>query len=319
MDPALFERDVLAGPAVLDRVVETAALDELVAQANGRRIVLIGMGSSRFAAITAMVHLQARGLNVATEFASAGLRTPPARDVLAIGISASGSTPETLAALERHHGTSATAAITNAPEAEIAAVADVVVPLGAGVEEGGVACRSFACTLALLLAFVGRVGRGPDLRSGIRRGVEAQAGLVDDRERWLPDLVERVGNRRPLFTIAPAERISSALQGALMLREGPRIVAAGCETGDWLHVDVYLSKHAGYQAVLYGGTPYDDGILEWARQRQSAIAVVGPPIDGAALAIRHTAEGDPVASAVAETVVAELLAARMWLTSGDHE
>ena len=49
----------------------------------------------------------------------------------------------------------------------------------------------------------------------------------------------------PVYTIAPYERLSSALQSALMFREAPRIAADGCETGDWLHVDLYLTKHPG--------------------------------------------------------------------------
>ena len=54
-----------------------------------------------------------------------------------------------------------------------------------------------------------------------------------------------------MVTIAPAERIGTALQGALMVREGPRRGSDAGETGDWSHVDVYLTKTMDYRALLH--------------------------------------------------------------------
>lgn len=82
-------------------------------------------------------------------------------------------------------------------------------------------------------------------------------------------LLELVRDAHTTYAIAPAERQSSALPSALMLREGPRPAADACETGDWLHVAVYLSKHPGYTALLFTGSRYDEGVMEWARQRIS--------------------------------------------------
>jgi fructoselysine-6-P-deglycase FrlB-like protein len=156
MNPDGFLRDVLAEPEGLARVLDAygtanGPLAPLgAAPLDGRRVVLIGMGSSRFAALTAASHLRGRGVIAAAEYASTAAPTPPGADVLAIGISASGSTPETVEALERHRGTSRTVAITNAPDGPLGAVADAVLPLLAGPEEGGVACRTFQATLAVL-------------------------------------------------------------------------------------------------------------------------------------------------------------------------
>ena len=38
-----------------------------------------------------------------------------------------------------------------------------------------------------------------------------------------------------------------------MVREGPRRAADGCETGDWNHVDVYLTKTLDYRALMFTG------------------------------------------------------------------
>ena len=99
--------------------------------------------------------------------------------------------------------------------------------------------------------------------------------------------------------VAAAEK-ASALQGALMLREAPRIPADGCETGDWLHVDVYLSKHPGYRAVLLRGSRYDAGVLDWARQRSASIVAVGAPIEGAVQTIRYPGDDDALVRLLAE-------------------
>jgi hypothetical protein len=180
------------------------------------------------------------------------------------------------------------------------------VPLRAGVEEGGVACRTFQATLALLHLMGGVAA------DQLRPAVDAQATLLAARDDWLPPLLELLAGPRTTYAIAPAERISSALQSALMLREGPRVPADANETGDWLHVDVYLSKHAGYRALLFPGSRFDAGVMEWARERASSIVAVGAPVDGAALHIPFPGADDPLVASLVETTVAEIAAAEMW-------
>ncbi len=161
---------------------------------------------------------------------------------------------------QRHRGTSLTVAVTNDPEGPLAAVADVTLPLLAGIEE--------------------RRRRVPDLPGDARRPPAACRGghrreapqppssrwpsrppkhFAPPRRMAAPSSPMIVEAAQTTYLIAPAERLSSALQSALMLREGPRLPAAATETGDWLHVDVYLSKRPGYTALLFPGSRYDDG------------------------------------------------------------
>ena len=82
---------------------------------------------------------------------------------------------------------------------------------------------------------------------------EASAALINTTLDWLGVAAKLVG-QRAVHVLAPAERIGSAEQSALMLREVPRIRADACETGDWSHVDVYLSKLAGeHRACAHEG------------------------------------------------------------------
>ena len=168
--------------------------------------------------------------------------TPGGPGTLAIGISASGATSETIEALVRHRDAGfATVAITNGEDTAAGRRRGPHLPLLAGEEAGGVACRSFQHTLALLLALV-------DAERATRaapRSADATEELLERRGDWLPAAAAMLGDTGPRFLIAPEARIGAAEQGALMFREGPRLQADACETGDWLHVDVYLDEAAG--------------------------------------------------------------------------
>ena len=174
-----------------------------------------------------------------------------------------------------------------------------------GEEAGGIACRSYLLTHAVLQLLC---RAEPE---ALRAAVPALEAIIGSADAWLDPLVTLLDDG-PAYVIAPWERLSSALQGALMLREAPRIPADGCETGDWLHVDVYLSKHPGYRAILLRGSRYDDGVLDWARQRGSSITAVGAPIDGAAHVIRYPGDDDPLVQLLAENTVLELAACALW-------
>ena len=314
MKPDAFLRD-------LERVPE--ALRDLAASlddgdpwpAAGERIVMLGMGSSRFAAGVAATRLRASGLDAVAELASLEVGTPPGPGVLAVGISASGGTEETIEALARHRGSSRTVALTNRSGSAIERAADAVVPMLAGDEEGGVACRSFRHTLALLLALeASATGAGIDVvAAAVRRAAEASEDLLGRRDEWLPSVADMLGEGAATFAIAPAERLSSAEQAALMLREGPRRLADACESGDWLHVDVYLTKPLDYRALLFTGSRFDPQIMTWAADRGARVAAVGGAMDGADLEVRYRHDDDTSVALLAEVLVAELVAARWWL------
>jgi len=263
-----FLADVLSAPERLARTLDAYAgagspLDGL-ATAGVERVLMLGMGSSHFAALTVAAHLRAHGVDAVAELASTDLLPPPRAGTLAVGISASGTTPETVEALARYHGTTTTVAVTNTPGSALEGVANVTLPLFSGEEAGGVACVSFQATLAVLLLLCGRLTGSPGA-GDLAPAVGSSAALRTGREEWVGPVLELLDGAHTIYTIAPAERISSALQSALMFREGPRVAADATETGDWLHVDVYLTKRPGYRALLFAGSRFDDGVMEWAR------------------------------------------------------
>ncbi|HET6713655.1 MAG TPA: SIS domain-containing protein [Actinomycetota bacterium] len=313
MNPQAFLRDLERKPEMLRALADSLDAAELWPRRRPERIVMIGMGSSRFAAGVAATRMRAAGVDAVGEYASLEVGTPPGDGVLAIGISASGATEETIEALARHGGSSTTVALTNRSGSAIERAADAVVPMLAGDEDGGVACRSFQHTLALLLALEASTAGGGDVAGAVRRAAEASEDLLERRDTWLPGVGDLLAEGPATFTIAPAERLSSAEQGALMLREGPRRTAGACEAGDWLHVDVYLTKPLDYRALLFAGSRSDPAIIAWMRDRGSRVVAVGGDVDGVDRTVRYRHDGNPDAALLTEVLVAELVAARWWL------
>ena len=313
-DPAAFLADVLGEPETLAGLLDAyEAPDgplERLGELGARRVVFVGMGSSRFAALAACSLLRAGGLDAAVEYASSEAATPPSRELLVVAISSSGSTAETVEAARRHAGAGRVLAITNDPAGPLAEAADAALPLLAGEERGGIACRTYQATVAVLLLLAGKLLGGP-AAAELRPAVEAVRALADTRERWLGPALDVLGGG-PVYTLAPAERLSSAEQAALMFREAPRIAAEACETGDWLHVDVYLSRRPGYRALLFPGSRFDAGVFDWLERRSGAVVAIGRPSPRAAFRIPYPHAGEPYVDLLVETSAAELLAAELW-------
>jgi hypothetical protein len=112
--------------------------------------------------------------------------------------------------------------------------------------------------------------------------------------------------------VAPAHRLSSAQQSALMLREGPRRAAVACETGDWSHVDVYLTKTLDYRMLLLAGSPWQAELLRWTRERDATVVAVGEDVADARATVRYRHDEDDDVRLLSEVLVAELVAADLW-------
>ncbi|MGN9838658.1 SIS domain-containing protein [Nonomuraea sp. H19] len=317
MNPELYLADLESKPAALAGLADAlTAEDPFQRLPEGiSRVLFLGMGSSRYAAGVAALRLRAAGVDAYADYASAAATYPSSKDTLVVPISATGASRETLDAVERHAGgPSVVAALTNAPGSPLAEAADLVIDMRAGEERGGVACRTFQHTLALLLALEARLtGAETGVPALIRRSAEATADLLDRRDEWLPLVMELLDGPHGVYTIAPAERLSSAEQSALMFREGPRRPADACESGDWSHVDVYLTKTLDYRALLFPGSRYDAQAMDWVRQRGSTVVTVGPEVKDATAAIRYAFDDEPDVALLTETLVAELVAAYWWM------
>lgn len=317
MKPEGFAADLFRKPEVLHAL--STSLDggnpwAEVVPPNVERVVLLGMGSSAYAGGVAAARMRARGLVATSELASSRLLPAWGTDTLVVATSASGGSTETLDALDRLPRGVRVVALTNSPSSAITERSDAVVELQAEPEVGGVACRSYQHTLALLMALECHlVGEATDaLSQSVAAAANATAHLLATESNWCPPISTLLLGPSGTHLAAPAHRLSSALQGALMLREGPRLPAVGCETGDWSHVDVYLTKTTDYRLLVFAGSAWETQLAEWTTARGSTVVGVGGQVPGAGYELRYPGDGDDDVRLLTEVLVPELVAARAW-------
>jgi glucosamine 6-phosphate synthetase-like amidotransferase/phosphosugar isomerase protein len=313
--PEGFLADIQRKPEVLGRLADLLAAENpwtAAVSPSVERIVLLGMGSSAYAGGVAAARMRARGLIVTSELASSPLLPDWGPGTLVVATSASGGSVETLDALDRLPKGVHTVALTNTAGSAITAACDATVHLHAEPEIGGVASRSYQHTLALLIALECHLTGSAAPADLITRSAEATQHLLDTETAWQPDISELLLGPDGTHLAAPAQRFCSAQQGSLMVREGPRLPAVGCETGDWSHVDVYLTKTTDYRLLVFAGSAWEQQLAEWTTARGSTVVGVGGEVPGARYGLRYPGDTDDDVRLLTEVVVPELLAARAW-------
>lgn len=317
MKPDGFAADLRRKPEVLERLAATLAARNPWAQVvpkNVDRVVLLGMGSSAYAGGVAAARMRAKGLTVTSELASSTLLPDWGAGTLVVATSASGGSVETLDALDRLPAAAHTIALTNTAGSAITERCRDVVELAAEPEVGGVACRSYQHTLALLLALECHL-TGTDtaaLAASVAAAADGSAHLLATESDWRPEVSDLLLGPTGTHFAAPAHRFCSAQQAALMLREGPRLAAVGCETGDWSHVDVYLTKTTDYRLAVFAGSAWEAQLAEWTAARGSTVVGIGGDVPGAGYHLRYPGDTDDDVRLLTEVLVAELVAAAAW-------
>jgi fructoselysine-6-P-deglycase FrlB-like protein len=232
---------------------------------------------------------------------------------VAVAVSAGGSSVETRRWADAYAGSATRLVVlSNGVKAPLAERADAVIDMAAGAEVSGMSVRSYVATLVRLLQLEEVLtGQPLDLPARCAVAADAVAWLVAVVEDWVAEGARDLAGPHGTWLLGPAERSGSALQGALMLREGPRRPADGCETGDWSHVDVYLTKTLDYRALVFAGSHWDEPAAAWMRERRSTFWAIGGELDGARRTLRYPGDDDPLVALLAEVTVAELLAAAL--------
>ena len=316
MDPIGFAADIQKRPSSLRDLQQVLLADDPwgLLPIDVTKVLFLGMGSSTFAASVAAARMRALGIDAVAELASSELLPPPEPGQLVVAISASGGSRETLDAVAQYQGHSPVVAVTNIEGTALTEAADGAVLMHAGLERGGVSCRSYTHTQVMLMALEERLcGVDRDLLAMVGGAADATQDLLDRRASWLPDLVDVMGDAELTAVVAPFRRLGNASQSALMLREGPRRPAIASETGEWSHVDVYLTKTQDYRVLLLPGSRYEPELLRWTSERGSTVVALGAAVDGADGSVRYRYDDDEEVRMLAEVVVTELLAADLWM------
>jgi len=210
---------------------------------------------------------QLAGLPVKTDIASEfRYRQPalPAKGGLALFVSQSGETADTLAALRycKDAGLK-TAAVVNVPTSSIAREVDLVLPTLAGPEIGVASTKAFTaqlCALACVVIAIGRA-RGTltrDQEIELTEALTELPRLISDTfklDSKIDALARNMAKAQDVIYLGRGVHFPIALEGALKLKEISYIHAEGYASGELKHGPIALIDE---ETPVVFVAPYDD-------------------------------------------------------------
>lgn len=226
------------------------------------RIQILACGTSRHAALVGAYLLeQFAGVPTSVDYASEFRYAPPplAPHTLTIGVTQSGETADTLAALamdverRQNHSDPAFAprqlGVTNRPESSLARQVPHILDIGAGIEVGVAATKTFLGQLlafyALALAFAARRQSRSEaeitgLIKELRSLPEQLSALVEQHDQRSEAMAHRFADIQDVIFLGRGINYPIALEGALKLKEISYIHAEGYPAGEMKHGPIAL-------------------------------------------------------------------------------
>ena len=274
--PHFMLKEIFEQPIVVAQTLQTyvRAFDGEVTMpdtsldlAGVRRIAIVACGTSYYAGMVAKYWFeQFARVPVDLEFASEFRYREPVLEAggLALFISQSGETADTLAALRyaREQGQTI-AVVVNVPTSSMAREADLLLPTRAGPEIGVASTKAFACQLAVLAAFAaslaranGRLSRDEEREivthlNEAPAAINAALGHDDD----IASIAHLVAPARDVLYLGRGPDYPMALEGALKLKEISYIHAEGYAAGEMKHGPIALIDDAVPVIVLAPSGP----------------------------------------------------------------
>ncbi len=228
---------------------------------NLQYIQILACGTSWHAGLVGRYLLeQLAGIPTVVQYASEFryAPTPLIPHTLTIGVTQSGETADTLAALEmekqRRTGLDAAYAphilgITNRPESTLAQMVDQIINTHAGIEIGVAATKTFTAQLmgfyflALDLAYRRRT-LSPEALEGIINGLRQLPslieGILEKQEKAIEELAHEFADTQDFIFLGRGINFPIALEGALKLKEISYIHAEGYPAGEMKHGPIAL-------------------------------------------------------------------------------
>jgi glucosamine--fructose-6-phosphate aminotransferase (isomerizing) len=273
--PDAMGRETAEGPAAVEATLVAVGVAPRRLVSDARRVLLVGTGASLAVAEAAAPLFG--GQAIVREASSIALALAPGQGVdgLAIVVSNSGRSPETLAAAR---------AIASAGRPVVAVTSDAGSPLAAGAaavvatpvgEETGAATKSEVAAFAALAALAGAVATRPDQVGALRSRLETTVAdlgpaLVAGR------LVARTTHR---WAIGFDGAFGLARATALLLHEKARLPTVFCSPSEFRHGPIEAATD-GDVVVLLDPSPAPEGSRAWAYRERltSELADLGTPL-----------------------------------------
>jgi glucosamine--fructose-6-phosphate aminotransferase (isomerizing) len=231
------------------------------------RVTMVACGTSYYAGLVAKYWIEqfARvpvDIDVASEFRYRQPVLEPGG--LALFISQSGETADTLAALRHARGEQQRiAVVVNVPTSSMAREADLLLPTHAGPEIGVASTKAFTCQLAVLAALAANLARAKGrLSAEAERDIVAHlqqapaainAALQHDEE--IAGMAHLIAPARDVLYLGRGPDYPMALEGALKLKEISYIHAEGYAAGEMKHGPIALIDEAVPVIVLAPSGP----------------------------------------------------------------
>jgi len=219
--------------------------------AGFERVLLLACGTSWHAALVGkfLVERMAR-MSVEVDYGSEFRYRSPVVDArtLTVGISQSGETADTVAALsEARRAGSPIAAIVNAPGSQIARMADSVLATHAGPEIGVASTKAFTTQLAVLFLLAAKLRESRGLARGLTSGERAALAHLPAAIQQALSLEAKIEKQardfhdaRDFLFLGRGLHYPIALEGALKLKEISYIHAEGYPAGEMKHGPIAL-------------------------------------------------------------------------------
>ncbi len=216
------------------------------------RITMVACGTAFYACLTAKYWFEQIAripveVDVASEYR---YREPPLPErTLAVFVSQSGETADTLAALRYCEGKAARIlSVVNVAESSIARESDLALPIHAGVEVGVASTKAFTCqlTVLLMLALKAAKDRGTMDQDAIAehitalRSVPALVTAAIDQGESMRKTARKLAEARDILFLGRGVMYPLALEGALKLKEISYIHAEAYASGELKHGPIAL-------------------------------------------------------------------------------
>ena len=186
-------------------------------------------------------------IDIASEFRYRKVPFDPGN--LAVFVSQSGETADTLASLEfaKAHG-QRLLSVVNVPSSTMARASQIVLPTLAGPEVGVASTKAFTCQLATLACFAIAAGRDRGVLSADEEAtlvraladVPGQMACALQLEPKIRQLARKIATSRNALFIGRGTNYPLALEGALKLKEITYIHAEGYAAGELKHGPIAL-------------------------------------------------------------------------------
>jgi len=271
MQKEIFEQPTVVAQTLSSYIrplEQTVALPQMDFDLAGvKRITIVACGTSFYAGMVAKYWFETFArvpvdIDVASEFR---YRDPVLEEGgLALFISQSGETADTLAALRHCKDNGQTiAVVVNVPTSSMAREADLLLPTHAGPEIGVASTKAFTCQLAVLAALAAHLALVKGKLSTeeeseiVRHLIEApaalNAALAHDEE--IAVMAHFIAPARDVLYLGRGPDYPLAMEGALKLKEISYIHAEGYASGEMKHGPIALIDEAVPVIVLAPSGP----------------------------------------------------------------